>query len=66
MTARKPIEPVKCVCGKRAYVTDYSAGFFVGCDDSKCWIGPNRSTERGAVLAWNRAMGAFPRRRRHA
>jgi hypothetical protein len=63
MTKRKPLpEPQNCpLCKCRVSVTHCEEGFFyqkhafVMCDGSRCgMIGPTKTTQRGAINAWNR------------
>lgn len=52
----KKLEPVNCVCGKKAMVADLEGDCWCvvcGRGPWQCWIGPICKTRAGAVKAWN-------------
>ena len=59
-------EIAKCACGSSAHTkpTLNLKSHYVQCasvdeyDCPRCWIGPDRKTERGAINAWNKVMEA--------
>ncbi len=54
----KPLPEIEaCKCRCTAWTTYSGQYFYVECGDQECRaIGPERKTERGAILAWNRAQ----------
>lgn len=52
-------KPVRCACGKEAiaWPSGMVKKYRVCCHDSRCWLGPWRTTQRGAIVAWNKVMG---------
>ena len=56
--ARKPMPEIKkCHCGAEGWLVRVAEGLFpsVRCTVPGCWWGPQRKTERAAIVAWNAA-----------
>ena len=54
-------EHAKCVCGRDGEISSYPYGvtrtWRVKCQNSTCWIGPLKATEREVWDAWDALMG---------
>lgn len=59
MTKPKPLPDIsRCACGRKALLR---GGYLGPAKEVSCecgWSGPIRRNARGAILAWNRVMGA--------
>jgi hypothetical protein len=57
MSKKKPLpEIARCACGKKGKLWCVSATKSIECSSRRCWVGPPRRTERGAIIAWNKGM----------